>query len=86
MSSKVAGTWKLPQGELTLAQQFQMLTGTLKNGALAEPLSDAKMNGSQITFKVGAVRYTGRVNGGNSMDGTMSGAANGTWTATRAGT
>src|SRR5262249_47971981 len=28
--AKVAGTWRLPEGELTLDQEFQMLTGTLK--------------------------------------------------------
>ena len=30
--AKVDGTWQLPQGELTLKQTFQMVSGTLKTG------------------------------------------------------
>src|SRR5499433_4112472 len=30
--AKVSGTWKLPQGELSFKQTFQMISGTLKNG------------------------------------------------------
>ena len=29
--AKTEGTWKLPQGELTIKQSFQMITGTLKS-------------------------------------------------------
>ena len=39
--AKVEGTWKTPQGELVLKQSFQMLTGTLKNGNVAAPISNA---------------------------------------------
>jgi hypothetical protein len=57
--AKVQGTWKTPEGNLTLNQQFQMLTGTLGSNAI----SDAKMNGDQITFTAGGKKYSGRVNG-----------------------
>jgi hypothetical protein len=57
--AKVQGTWKTPEGNLTLNQQFQMLTGTLGSTAIA----DGKMNGDQITFTAGGKKYTGRVNG-----------------------
>jgi hypothetical protein len=81
--AKVQGTWRLPQGDLALTQTFQMLSGTLKSGANAAPITEAKMNGNQITFTAGGVKYTGRVSG-NAMDGTT---ATGTkWAATRAGT
>jgi hypothetical protein len=73
--AKVAGTWKHPQGELTLAQEFQMISGTLGGTAI----SDGKLNGTEITFKVGNVQYTGRVKG-NTMEGT---AGSQRWSATR---
>jgi len=78
--AKVGGSWKLPQGELTLKQTFQMISGTLKNGNAATQVS-GKLNGDQITFTAGNVQYTGRVSG-NSMEGTAGGNK---WSATRAG-
>jgi hypothetical protein len=64
--TKVNGTWKLPQGELAIKQTFQMITGTLKNGATSTPIN-GKLNGDQISFSAGKTQYTGRVNG-NSME------------------
>ena len=83
--AKVAGTWRLPQGELELTQEFQMISGTLKSGANGVPLKNGRLNGEQISFTVGADQYTGRVNG-NTMAGTVkSGAKSGKWSATRDG-
>lgn len=78
--AKVAGTWKLPQGELTLTQQFQMLQGQLKTGDRTTPISDGRMQGSRMTFKADGVEYSGRVDG-NRVEGT--GGGTGAWTATR---
>lgn len=80
--AKVDGTWKLPQGEITLKQTFQMLTGTLKNGANSAQVTNGKLHGDQITFTAGGAQYSGRVNG-NTMEGSVS--SGGSWKATRAG-
>ena len=76
--AKVSGTWKLPQGELSLQQTFQMVTGTLKNGSATTPIN-GKLNGDQISFTAGSASYAGHVSG-NSMEGTVGG---GKWSATR---
>jgi SAM-dependent methyltransferase len=76
--AKVDGTWKTGQGDLTIKQSFQNITGTLKNGSAVTPIN-GKLHGSQITFTSGSTQYTGNVNG-NSIDGTAGGAK---WTATR---
>jgi hypothetical protein len=81
--AKVGGTWKLPQGDLTLKQTFQMVSGTIKSGNVITPVN-GQLNGDQITFTAGGAQYTGRVNG-SSMQGTIKGGSNGNWTATRAG-
>jgi precorrin-6B methylase 2 len=81
--AKVEGTWRLPQGQLVLKQQFQMLSGTLTNGGTTSEISNARMRGTQISFTAGGVQYTGRVTG-STMSGTTSGGANATWRATRA--
>ncbi len=78
--AKVDGTWKLPQGELRLKQQFQMVSGTLRTEGKTLALQDGKLRGDEITFTAGGVRYTGKVNGGR-IEGL---ARNGTpWSATR---
>ena len=73
--AKVEGAWKLPQGTLTLKQNFQMLTGTLGS----TPISEGRLRGTQITFKVGTATYTGTVDG-KSMQGMVGGNP---WTASR---
>src|SRR5918996_72513 len=37
--AKANGTWKLPNGELTLKQTFQMISGTLKSGNVIAPIN-----------------------------------------------
>jgi Methyltransferase domain len=78
--AKVEGAWQLGQGTLNLRQQFQMISGTLSNGATPATITDATLRGDQISFSAGNVKYTGRVSG-NSMQGTTSAGAS--WSATR---
>ncbi len=61
--AKVDGAWRLPNGDLTLSQQFQMVSGTLKNGTASVPVTDGRLNGDQFTFTAGGTAYSGRVNG-----------------------
>jgi SAM-dependent methyltransferase len=79
--AKIDGTWKLPNGELTLKQTFQMISGTLKSGNVVAPVN-GKLNGEEITFTAGEGQYTGRVTG-NAMQGTLK--SGGNWSATRSG-
>ena len=74
--AKVGGSWTLEGGKLELKQEFQKLSGALRDAAI----SNAKMRGTEIVFTVGGTTYTGRVSGA-SMEGTTS--AGGKWKATR---
>ncbi|HEY2920798.1 MAG TPA: methyltransferase domain-containing protein [Candidatus Binatia bacterium] len=65
--AKVAGTWKLPQGELTLNQTYQTFSGMLKSTNGAVPVT-GKLRGDQIVFSDRRTQYTGRVEG-NVMEG-----------------
>ncbi len=82
--AKVTGTWQLPQGELTLKQTFQMVSGTLKSGNNTTQIANGRLRGDQISFTAGGAQYTGRVNG-NAIEGTLKGGSNGKWSATRLG-
>jgi SAM-dependent methyltransferase len=65
--AKVAGTWKLSQGELTLNQTYQTFSGTLKSTNGAMPVN-GRLRGDQIVFSDGRTQYTGTV-AGNVMEG-----------------
>lgn len=81
--AKVAGKWRLGNGELTLTQEFQMLSGTLSQNGKSQAIADAKMRGDHISFTAGGTTYTGRIKG-SVMDGTAkTGAASAAWSATR---
>ena len=60
--AKVAGTHKLPKGELVLTQEFQMLTGTLTTEGKTFAL-EGRVRGEDVTFKAGGKDYRGRMNG-----------------------
>ena len=82
--AKVEGTWQLPQGELTLKQEFQMISGTLKSGSNSTSITNGRLRGDQISFTVAGAEYAGRVNG-DAIEGTVkSEIRSDTWKATRA--
>ena len=74
-TSKVGGVWKTPQGELTLKQSFQNVSGTLNAEGKSVPVS-GKLRGDQITLTIGGTERGGKVSG-NRIDGKA-------WSATRA--
>lgn len=76
--AKVAGTWKIGERELQLKQTFQMLDGTLSDGANQRRISNARLNGAHITFSVDGQTYSGKVEN-KQMRGTIDGKAD--WTA-----
>ena len=67
--AKVDGAWTIGEGELTLKQTYQNVTGTLKNGNVDRADHDGKLNGDEITFTAGGTEYTGKVNG-TTIEGT----------------
>ncbi len=81
--AKVAGSWKSANGELTLRQEYQVISGTLGEGDKSSAISNGKLDGERISFSVGSTQYSGRVNG-DSIEGiTTTGAAKAPWNATR---
>jgi len=78
--AKVAGIWKLPEGELALDQTYQMLTGTIELAGKAVPIADARMDGDAIAFTADGRKFTGSVAG----DRMTVASAGRSWTAARA--
>lgn len=70
--AKVQGTWKLGGQKLELNQMYQMVQGRLQNGGKTTEITDARMNGDKIEFKVNGQHYLGKVEGdkmGGMIDG-----------------
>ena len=82
--AKVGGTWSVAGGEMTLKQEFQRVTGTLKTGGSAFAV-EGRLVGDRLSFGAGDRRYSGRVSG-NAIKGTVKfdGGVSG-WNAVRAG-
>jgi SAM-dependent methyltransferase len=69
--AKVEGKWKLPSGELTIRQEFQMFYGTFKSDKKTSTITDGRLDGDAITFRIDGQTYTGHVNGDKTMTGTV---------------
>jgi len=82
--AQVAGSWRLPDGELTFEQEFQNLAGSFEIAGISLPVENGKLRGEEIRFTINGVDYVGRVNGAT-MEGVARGRVTSTWTATRSG-
>ncbi|MBX9589461.1 MAG: class I SAM-dependent methyltransferase [Hyphomonadaceae bacterium] len=81
--AKVGGTWQMGPSELTIEQQYQTFTGTLKTGNVIAPVTQGRLEGDQIAFTAAGTRYTGSVQG-NAMHGiSKAGSTEAKWQATR---
>ena len=83
--ARAEGRWRFEGGELTLKQEFQMVSGTFAlNGKTGSV--EGRLRGPVLLFSVGGTNYAGEVNG-NQITGTAR-ATDGSsrnWTATKIG-
>ncbi len=80
--AKVAGTWRLPDGELTLRQDMQYVFGALELDGACVSLENGWLRGNEISFTLNGVAYSGRVNG-DAMEGIAKGRLTRAWNAVR---
>ena len=80
--ARVAGTWRMPLGELALEQHFQRIYGTYEVDGIRLPVEDGYLRGNDIRFTINGIEHSGRVQG-ESMEGTAKGRSAGAWRATR---
>jgi SAM-dependent methyltransferase len=83
--ARIEGTWALPEGELVLEQQFQVVTGTLRTDAGTVPIEEGRLRGAELAFRAGGASYAGQVRG-DAITGTVaSGGPTSDWRAERVG-
>ncbi len=68
--AKVEGKWKLLDGELNIRQKFQMIYGSFIYQNEISTISDGRINGNEITFRLDSTVYSGHVSENRSMLGT----------------
>lgn len=78
----VAGVWRLPDAQLTLEQDLQLVFGNYETAGIGVRIESGRLHGNDITFTIGGVAYRGRVNG-DTMEGVAQGRTTHTWRATR---
>jgi SAM-dependent methyltransferase len=82
--ARVGGTWRLPDGQLTLSQEFQKVSGVLSTSGTPVPITEGRLRGAEINFTAGSARYTALVKG-NAMAGVVRmNERTANWTASRA--
>lgn len=73
--AKIEGTWQLPQGKLTLKQDFQMISGSLETRGSTIQIENGNLRGDQISFSADGDQYTGSVNA-STIEGTVTSKGN----------
>ena len=68
--AKVFGTWTLPNGTLTLTQEYQMVQGSATIGGQKHEVTRGRLRGDEITFIAGGLTYKGKASG-NRITGTV---------------
>lgn len=83
--AKVEGYWQLGNNELSLTQQFQLVFGNYITGQKVTSITDGRLSGNDITFRINGDLYVGRIEG-NRMIGTVTNeTTKSDWIATRNG-
>jgi precorrin-6B methylase 2 len=83
--AKVEGTWKIGNAELSFKQQYQLVFGNMITGQGVTTITDGRLSGNEITFKIGNNLYTGRVEGDRMIGTATNETTKSDWIATRTG-
>ena len=68
--AKVAGTWAMPNGQMVLTQENQMVQGTVTINGETMTISKGRMNGEEFSFTAGAQMFNGTLKG-NRLEGKL---------------
>ena len=81
--AKVAGTWTMTGGSMTLTQDYQSVQGSITIAGQAQTVVMGRLKGEELTFVAGGTTYKG-IAKGNTITGSMTTPkGEQPWTATR---
>ena len=68
--AKIAGTWTMSNGSMTLTQVYQSVQGSITLGGQAQTVVMGRLKGEELTFAAGGMTYKGIVKG-NTITGSV---------------
>ncbi len=81
--ARAAGTWRMANGTMTLAQKYQMIEGSVTTDDGTHAIARTALDGARISFIAGGLNYNGTITG-NQIEGTVTTPAGQVpWKATR---
>jgi SAM-dependent methyltransferase len=70
--AKVAGTWAMASGSMTLTQEYQGVQGSVTTGGATHPVVMGRMRGEEIAFVANSLVHKGKVSAdGRTIEGTI---------------
>ena len=81
--AKVAGTWTMPNGSMTLTQEYQAVQGTITIGGRSQTVVMGRLKGEELTFTAGGLTYKGIAKGNTITGSVTTPKGDLPWTATR---
>ena len=81
--AKIAGTWTMPNGSMTLTQEYQSVQGTITIGGQAQTVVMGRLKGEELTFVAGGLTYKGIARGNTITGSVTTPKGDVPWTATR---
>jgi precorrin-6B methylase 2 len=81
--AKVEGTWEAGNGRIVLRQEYQMIYGTYMRGDKITQITDGRLSGTEITFRINESLYTGEVNGSEMTGKVTTGSVTENWSAVK---
>jgi SAM-dependent methyltransferase len=69
--AKIDGKWKFEGGELEIRQEYQFFYGSFNSGTSKAPISDGRITGDKIEFRIYAERFTGQFLPNGNLLGTV---------------
>ncbi|HOP00388.1 MAG TPA: class I SAM-dependent methyltransferase [Bacteroidales bacterium] len=81
--AKVEGSWQIGADKLSLTQEYQMIYGSYITGDQIVQITDGRLSGNDITFRVNGNLYTGKIEGSAMTGELYQGSVKKSWNATR---
>ena len=81
--ANVEGKWKFGKGVLTLIQDYQFVQGELALNGKTSTISEGRLHGDEITFKIDGAAYKGRVDGSKIIGTATTSSSKSDWIATK---
>lgn len=69
--AQIQGTWRFEDGELSITQEYQLFYGDFTSSKGKSPITDGRITGDKVDFKIDGQLYTGKLQENGNLLGTV---------------